>query len=439
MKLRFAFFFLSITALVIGIGLQYNTKKNKFAVSDVSTVVVKQGEFIIGINDTGIVKAKKSSMVLIPQLQWSWGETKVNKLLKEGSYVKKGDPICWLDTTNLEKQLKDSEFQLKMREANLKNNLESLRLQQENRSRLMKERKLDWDSAKLEYELEKKKYDKTKRLVVEEILPQQDLENEQRKFRASTLKVDQTEKEYLKAAEQQASDEKMKEIDIEQTKSEMSWYKRQYDQINETIDKYILYAPADGLVVYQKTWSGQNLEPIKEGDTLWPGQAVAFIPDLREIQVMTQVAETDLSKIKLDMPVRMKMDSIPDLTLAGKISQIGNLAMERERSAGSGQVSTEESAGIKVFELTIDVVTTDFRIRSGMTCKVNYILENFPSVISIPIETVHIEQSEKYVLVKKDGKVTKRSVILGKQNDKQVIVDSGLNLGEEVCLPQEGL
>ena len=108
--------------------------------------------------------------------------------------------------------MKDTEYQLKNQQSQLDQYLESLRLQRENRTKAMRQCRLDWDSAKLEYELEKKKYDKVKRLVTEDILPQNDFDDEQRKFRSASLKVDQAEKEYLKAAEQQASDERTKKL-----------------------------------------------------------------------------------------------------------------------------------------------------------------------------------------------------------------------------------
>lgn len=437
MKLRLIFLVLIIGALGTGAALRYHFQRTKPADSNQQTVSVKQGEFLITVSDTGILKAKNSSSVVAPQLQWSWGQMKINKVLKEGTYVKKGDPICWLDTTDLDKQLKDSEYQLKSNQSSLKNSQESLRLKKENRERALKLKKLDWDSAKLELELEQKKYDKTQRLVKEEVLPQKDFEDEQIKFRTASLKVDQTEKEYLKALEQENSDEKVNQIDIDRSQSQTSWYQRQYDQITTSLARYTLYAPAEGIIVYEKTWSGQNLEPIKEGDTIWPGNGIAFIPDLREIQVMTQVAETDVSKVKVGMPVRMKMDAISDLVLTGKIAEIGNLAMERERSAGSGNVSTEESSGIQVFEVLVNVDGTEPRLRPGMTCKVDMILESVPSAIYIPLKAVHLEEGEKSVLVKKDNKLEKRIITLGKQNDKNVIVEKGLKPGEEVVVPEE--
>src|SRR5271170_3738142 len=104
MKSLIVFFLIAIAALGGGVILNHHFQKSEPVITDTTTTIVKQGEFVVSVNDTGILKAKKSSMVTAPQLQWSWGQMKVNKLVKEGTHVQKGDPICWLDTTDLEKQ-----------------------------------------------------------------------------------------------------------------------------------------------------------------------------------------------------------------------------------------------------------------------------------------------------------------------------------------------
>lgn len=435
--------FLTIGLLVILIAVAYAgyhwyQKKHKIPDTPPPLATVKQGEFVIAIQDTGLFKAKKSVTVLVPTMERYWGGMKITKLVPEGTRVQKGDPIFWFDMSELDKQAKSAEYNLKNEEAQLKSALESLRLQRENRSKLMRERKLDWDSAKLEYELEKKKYDKVKRLVSEEILPQNDYDEEERKFRQATLKVDQSEKEYLKAAEQQASEERTKEIDIERYTNRSSWQKKEYEQMTTSLAQSIVKSPADGLLILAKNWRSRQMQTIKEGDTVWPGNTLGNIPDLSQLQVMTQINENDLSKVTTGMRVRVRVDAIPDLVMTGVISVVGTLAKEREESEGSGQVSTEESAGIKVFEITVDMDTTDSRLRPGMTCKTELILETIPKAISIPMKAIINENGKYYVKVYHPGKpVEKRQITLGKSNAREVIVEKGLKSGEEVALPEE--
>src|SRR5690348_8312118 len=104
MKKLLILIILALLALGSGYGLRYKFRKTNLDLSNVPTVVVKQGEFIIGLNDTGIIKAKNSSMVIAPQLFRTWNALKITKLLPEGTKVKKGDPICWFDTTDIDKQ-----------------------------------------------------------------------------------------------------------------------------------------------------------------------------------------------------------------------------------------------------------------------------------------------------------------------------------------------
>jgi len=419
------------------LGYHWYQNKNKAPETPPPLATVKKGEFVIAIHDTGVFKAKKSVSILVPTMERYWGGFKITKLVPEGSRVKEKDPIFWFDMTELEQQAKAAEYNLKNEESQLKSALESLRLQRENRSKLMREKKLDWDSAKLEYELEKKKFDKIQRLVVEEILPQNDFDEEQRKFRQATLKVDQTEKEYLKAAEQQASEERTKEIDIERYTNRSSWQKREYDQLTTSLAQSIVYSPTDGILILAKNWRNRVMSTLKEGDMVWPGNSLGFVPDLSQMQVMTQVNESDLSKVSTGMNVRVRVDAIPDLLMTGKVGLVGTLAKEREESEGSGQVSTEESAGIKVFEITIDMDTTDNRLRPGMTCKTELILEVVPDAISIPMRAINNEDGKYFVKVYTPGKPSeKRQITLGKRNAKDVVVTKGLKPGDEVVLPE---
>lgn len=438
MKKRYLTIGLLLVILTVAYaGYRWYQQKHKATENPPPLSTVQEGEFVIAFQDTGIFKAQKSITVLVPTMERYWGGMKITKLVPEGTRVQKGDPIFWFDMSELEKQAKSAEYNLKNEEAQLKNALESLRLQRENRSKLMRERKLDWDSAKLEYELEKKKYDKVKRLVAEEILPQKDYDEEERKFRQVSLRVDQAEKEYLKAAEQQASEERTKEIDIERYTNRSSWQKKEYDQLTTSLAQSIVKAPADGLLILAKNWRNRQMQTIKEGDTVWPGNTLGYIPDLSRMQVMTQINENDLSKVTTGMKVRVRVDAIPDLMMTGVISVIGTLAKEREESAGSGQVSTEESAGIKVFEITVDMDTTDSRLRPGMTCKTEIILETVPRAIFIPMKAILTENGKYYAKVYRPGKpIEKRQIILGKSNAREVIVKKGLKAGEEVVLPE---
>ena len=433
---------ITLTLLVLaGLGYGYHLyqKKNKPVFTGYVTAKVKQGDFVVTINDSGVLKAQKNALVMVPEIEGMWNQMKISKLVPEGTRVKKGDPVVWFDMTQLQDQVKQLEFQMTQEKGQLEQSLERLRLSKQNRSRTMKERKIDWDIARLEYEQNSTKFAKIQRLVNEEILPQKEYEDWVMKNRSSRLRVEQAEKEYLKAAEQQASDERTTEIDIKRTEQRFKSQEERYNTMKKNMEAGTLFAPTDGIAIIQKNWRGRQMQTLKEGDTLWPGNGVVSIPDLSQMQVMTQVNETDLSKVTTGLKLRATMDSIPDLVLTGIVTQVGTLAMERERSAGSGQVSTEESAGIKVFEITVDLDKSYPRLRPGMTCKTEMILETIPNALSIPIKAVQMNNGNTTVKVlnPKTRLPEVKTVTLGKRSAQNVQVLRGLKAGEEVILPEE--
>ncbi|MDI6783144.1 MAG: efflux RND transporter periplasmic adaptor subunit [bacterium] len=412
---------------------QQQTKK-----TDTPTVAVKQGEFVVAINETGVIKALRSQVVTAPQIPRAWGALKITKMVPEGSFIKTGEPLVWFDMTDLDRQVKEQEFRYKQQQANFQKTLESQRLARAKRSLTLQEAKSNWDYAKVQLEEAKKKYEKMQRLAKLELVPLRQVEDTESSFRRAALRAETAEANYLKALESEETAEKVKEIDIQLTEDRSRRYEKDYQELQESLSKTTVFAPTDGLVVYMKNWRRGRVEPIKEGDQISPGNDIVMIPDLRDIIVMTQIDETDRQKVYPGQSVRVKLDAVPDLILYGTITQIGNLAIDRTRAEGAGYVSEEESSGFKVFEVTVKIARPDSRLRPGMTGKVEIILDTVPQAVYIPLDAVVAEQGKQVVYIKKkDGKRERQEVTLGKENGKFVMVTKGLKAGEEIYLPQE--
>jgi HlyD family secretion protein len=402
------------------------------------TVIARQGEFIVSINETGMIKALRSRTVSAPQIARSWGDLKITKLVPEGSFVKTGDPVVWFDLTDLDRQVKEQEYRFRQQQGSLKQTLESQRLARANRSLTLREAKANWDYAKVQLEEAKKKYEKMQRLAKLELVPVRQVEDTESAYRRAQLRAETSEANYLKALESENTAEKVNELDIQLNEDRARRYERDFQELLDSLSKTTVFAPTDGLVVYMKNWRGRRMEPIKEGDQVHPGTDIIMIPDLRDIIVMTQVDETDRQKVYSGQSVRITLDAIPDLMLYGTVTAIGNLAIDRTRSQGAGYVSEEESRGFKVFEVTVAVDKPDPRLRPGMTGKVEIILDKAEKSVYIPLGAVVSEQGKKVVYVKNNaGKRERREITIGKENDKNVIVTKGLKSGEEIFLPQE--
>ena len=93
---------------LIGMGFYYNWfgKKN-IDVSNIANTQAKKGDFAITVSEVGKLYSKFSVYVN------SKTSGKIVKLVPEGSQVKKDEPLVWLDTSDLQKQIKDGENALK--------------------------------------------------------------------------------------------------------------------------------------------------------------------------------------------------------------------------------------------------------------------------------------------------------------------------------------
>jgi RND family efflux transporter MFP subunit len=220
-------------------------------------------------------------------------------------------------------------------------------------------------------------------------------------------------------------------------KSQTSWDRRYYDQTKDFIEKAAIKAPSEGIIVYQKGWRGGSVGAFKEGDQVHPGSLLMTIPDLNELLVVTQVDETQIEKVKKDQEVRVKVDAVSGLQFSGKIISIGNLAIDRTMSEGTGFSSTGEPYDARVFEVTVALDKADEKLRPGMTCSVDIILEVIPDAIYVPLMAIHVEGDRKYVYIVNGVSRKKREVVTGKENEDDVIIREGVRPGEEVRLLEE--
>ena len=89
---------------------------------------------------------------------------------------------------------------------------------------------------------------------------------------------------------------------------------------------------------------------------------------------------------------------------------------------------------IKVFnsEVHIDEVSPD--LRPGYTCKVEIIVSQYDSVVSVPIQSVQLVRGRPTVFVKTPSGPEPRAVKTGMDNNRFIHVKSGLKAGEHVLL-----
>jgi len=97
--------------------------------------------------------------------------------------------------------------------------------------------------------------------------------------------------------------------------------------------------------------------PVKVGDTVAAGQAVATLATLDQLRARTKdLTELDVVRLHEGQSVTVVADALPDVELAGTVARI--------------ELHAEDYRGDVVYPVTIDLDTVPDELRWGMTALV---------------------------------------------------------------------
>lgn len=172
-----------------------------------------------------------------------------------------------------------------------------------------------------------------------------------------------------------------------------------------------LLSPIEGEVIVATTQPGQ---------TVTTADAVLVLSD--HLIVRAQVDETDIGKINNGQAATITLDAYPDTKIKGTVEHI--------------YYESKTVNNVTIYE--VDVIPDEVApfFRSGMNATVNFIIQSKENALLVPLEAVHKEKEENYVLVKQaNGKAPlKTPVTLGICEDKNAEIISGINANDKIII-----
>jgi HlyD family secretion protein len=84
------------------------------------------------------------------------------------------------------------------------------------------------------------------------------------------------------------------------------------------------------VLVGTQPWEGRKLQV---GDTVWPGLAVARLPDLGSMVVKAVLSDVDDGRVRPGMAARCLVDAWPERPLAAKVLTVSPVAREPEHQS----------------------------------------------------------------------------------------------------------
>lgn len=201
---------------------------------------------------------------------------------------------------------------------------------------------------------------------------------------------------------------------INTAKSQVNVAKISLETTKLELDNFAIKMPFDGII--------KNIN-FKEGEYLSPG-AIAVTVINNDFEIVANIEESDISKVKEGQEVEITLDAYPEETIIGKISEVSPIS--------------NNIAGVVSFPVTVKVESDKKDLLLyGLSANLTIITSRSEDILIVPAISVFEENGKSYVFVVNQDKkpvYEKREVITGISDFENIEIKSGLKEGDVILL-----
>ena len=196
------------------------------------------------------------------------------------------------------------------------------------------------------------------------------------------------------------------------------------NQLEEQLSYTTVTSPIDGVVLSRDVQVGDAVSSILVlGST---ATLVMTLGDTHQVYVKGKVDESDIAKVYLGQAARIKVQSFPNKTFAGRVTKIAPLGVEKDN--------------VTTFEVQISIDNPGGELKANMTANGEIVLEEHKNALSIPEQAVIYDKDRNASVWIPDthSKDGHRIITIktGISNGSRIEVLSGLKSGDKVVLQQ---
>jgi len=309
----------------------------------------------------------------------------VKKLYMDaGEKVKTGQLLAELDKEEIQARVNQSEAALQAAKANVE------------RAKV--------DALGPDVPLLKRAYERAQQMAKEGVVSQAALDDAQRNYELAVNK------------------QNMAKASLTQAQAQVQQSRATLEQLQQEYRNSTIVSPMDGLILSRNVEVGDAVSSI-----LILGSSATLVMtlgDTSEVYVKGKVDESDISKVYLGQPARIKVESYKDKTFNGKVTKISPLGVEKDN--------------VTTFEVRVSVTNDKGDLKAAMTANAEIILEEHKGTLIIP-EGAILYDKDKNASVEvpdphaKEGK-RKVAVKVGVSNGAKTEVLSGLKEGDQIIV-----
>ncbi|TMP68610.1 efflux transporter periplasmic adaptor subunit [Pseudoalteromonas sp. S1609] len=386
-KFTFAALTLGVAAAAYGYTQSSDTGRSQnIERSGLTVSTVKQGAFKDALSLRGQVVPKTSIY-----LDTIAGGQVEERLVEQGEYVEKGQPLVRLSNTNLQ-------LDVMSREAQVTEQLNFLR----NTQMTMETSRLNLRRDLLEIELKithlTRRLKQTKPLVKSGVLAQDQLAELE-----EDLNYYQARKELT--LERQKQENSIREVQVAQLSDSAKMLEKNLQFARRNLDNLLIKAPVSGYL--------SELD-VEIGESKNSGARLGQIDIPNEYKLVVRMDEFYLNQVQRDMAVMIELESG---TVNAKVSKIDSRVQQSQ------------------FQVEVDLPSNTKSIKRGQSIDIELMLgDDNNNALLLKRGAFFTNSGGNWVYVIEQGgdKAVRRDIRLGKKNQHYFEVLEGLNAGDKV-------
>lgn len=241
----------------------------------------------------------------------------------------------------------------------------------------------------------------------------------------SASALDDAQKNYEMAVNKQnlgKANEVVAQAKLRQAQAQVSQARALLDQTEEEYRNSTIVSPIDGTVLSRDVEVGDAVSSI-----LVVGSSATLLMtlgDTHEVYVKGKVDESDIAKVYLGQPARIKVESYKERTFNGKVTKISPMGVEKDN--------------VTTFEVRVSIDNAKGELKSMMTANAEIVLEDHKGVLMVPEGALMYDKDRNASVEMPDPSARegkkKIAVTVGISNGSKTELLSGLKEGQQVVL-----
>lgn len=435
---------------------------------------VKRGDMLISVVEGGALRAVKESVI---RSEFE-GISRIISIVQEGSYVKSGDVLVELDSSELKDRVNQQEVSYQNSEFSFIQAKENFSIQKSLVESQIKDAELRVEFAKSDYDkyiegdapqqvktatnnivIRKEqlqraqdKLEWTQQLFKKGYASKSELEADMLSLMQSKISVEQAEEELrlfqkydvpknerrYKAAWEQAEMEFQRlqqrtsnqlaqaEANLRTSQRALELTHEKLKELKQQLENAKIKAPQDGLVVYASSGFGDRGQMlIEEGAQVRQRQEIIKLPDVSQMIVEIRVHESHVLQIKPGLPAWVTIDSIPDQRFKARVTKVAVLPNSQDRWL---------NPNLKVYSTDVLIEDELPDLKPGASARAEIVVTNLVNALTVPLQSVTTLKGKQVCFVQSSKGLTPVPVSVGNFNDQFIEIRGGLKEGDQVAL-----